>query len=200
MSEVEKNMLIQRYIIGRETDMVNKYIADGPGEMMESLGLNQAQWKVVFDYLVFNEDLLFKCVKQASAFFEEQYIQHGSGHVRELLNIVEEQYDKVWEYIFDHLALAKEAVYMHVMHNRDKYIVAFKARGGDFVRKVLGLWKEKYEENWLKILDLLLHGVCDGLFSEQTFEHGLMGFNRIVNSMREHRPIEKSEIGRLGMV
>ncbi len=200
MSEVEKNMLIQRYVVGRETNLVNQYIADGPGVMMESLGLTEDQWQVLFDYLVFNEDLLFKCVKQASSFFEDQYIKYGSGHVREILNILEDRYDKVWEYIFDYLAVAKESVYFHVLHNRDRYIVAFKSRGGDFVRRVLGLWKDKYEENWLKILDLLLHGVCDGMFSEQSFEHGLMGFNKIVNSMREHRPVEKSEIGSLGMI
>jgi hypothetical protein len=200
MTEIEKNMLIQRYVVGRENALIEKYILDGPTALREDIGLDESQWISIFDYLVFNTNMLSVCVKNSAEFFQEQYVKHGTSHLREILNIVEDKYNGVWEMIFDFIGIANEGLYHHVLEHRDRYIVAFRARGGDFIRKVLGIWKDKYEENWAKILDLLLHGVCDGLFSENTYEHGLRKFTQIVNGMRVHRPVEKSEILKQGLV
>jgi hypothetical protein len=200
MSEIEKNMLLARYVVGRENALIEKYISAGPTALREDLGLNEEQWTSIFDHLVFKTNMLDVCVKNSKDFFQEQFIKHGATHLREVLNIVESKYNKVWERIFDFIAVANDALYHHVLEHRDRYIVAFRARGGDFIRKVLGIWKDKYEENWAMILNLLLHGVCDGLFSENTYEHGMRKFTQIVNGMRVHRPVEKSEIARQGLV
>lgn len=200
MNTQEKNMLVLRYANGREDRLIERYILDGPAQIREELGLTEEQWKVIFDYLVFNHNLLYKTVTQASEFFIDVYIEHGLNHVRDILDVNDPKYDVAFEVVFDFLAISHEGLYYHVLQNRDRYLMAFKARGGDFVRKVLGIWKAKYTENWERILEMFFKTVCDGLFSDQTFEHGLRGFCALINAMREHRPVSKSEMFRPGLV
>lgn len=181
-------------VIGREDELVEKYIKDGPTVCKKSLGIRDDEWREVFDYLVFEQALLYKCVAGNAEFFVDMYVKYGTAHVREVLDIEDSKYDMVWELLFDFIAIAHEGLYYHVLEHRDRYMVAMKARGGDFVRKVLGIWKDKYDENWERILDFMLNAVCDAIFSEQTFENSLRTFSLMVNGMREHRPIFKSGI------
>ncbi len=187
-------MLVERYVRGREAKLIERYIVDGPTVVREDLGVSEQEWKVIFDHMVFEHNLLYKTVIQAKDFFLENYVKHGMAHVREILNVSDDQYNLAFEVIFDFLAIANDGLYYHVLQNRDRYMIAFKARGGDFVRKVLAIWKPKYEENWAKILDLLLHSVCDDIFDERNFDEGLKAFSLMINSARVHRPVEKSEI------
>lgn len=200
MTAQDKNMLIESFARGRESSLIDLYIADGPTALREDLGLTEKQWRVIFDYLVFNFSLLSKCVASSSEFFLETYIKHGMAHVRDILDVNDFKYDGVWEMVFDFLAISSEGLHQHFVEHRDRYISTFRVRGGDFVRKVLGIWQDKYDEHWAKILDLLLHGFCDEMFDEQTFEQGLCIFNRMINSTRIHRPLAKSEIFRRGLV
>lgn len=192
----DQNMLIERYVRGREAKLIDRYITDGPTAIKEEMGLSDEEWKVIFDHLVFEHNLLYKTVLQAKDFFLENYVKHGMAHVRDILNAVDDSYDLSLEIVFDFLAISNDGLYYHVLQNRDRYMIAFKARGGDFVRNVLGIWKEKYEENWAKILDLLLHSVCDDIFDERNFDYGLKAFSSMMNVSRVHRPIEKSEMFR----
>jgi len=196
LSLSDQNMLIERYARGRESTLVDRYIADGPTVLKEELGVSDEDWRVIFDHLVFGFNLLYKAVVQAQDFFREAYIKHGMAHVREIMDVVDDKYNLPLEVVFDFLAIANDGLYYHVLQNRDRYIIAFKARGGDFIRKVLGVWKEKYEENWSRILDLLLHSVCADVFNETNFEYGLRAFSAMMNVNRMHRPIEKSEMFR----
>lgn len=194
MNNQDQNLLIERYAKGKEDDLIDRFVGDGPTKIMEELDLSEDSWKVIFDYLVFEKNLLFKCVTRNVDFFIDEYIKYGISHVREIFGAVDEKYDMVFEAVFDFIVISNDALYMHVMEHRDRYTTALKARGADFVRKVLGVWPEKYSENWQKVLDLLLHAVCDAIFSETTYEHGLVAFSRIFNNVREHRPIYKSGI------
>lgn len=196
LSLSDQNMLLERYVRGREAKLIDRYIADGPTALKEEMELSEDQWKVIFDYLVFEQNLLYKTVVQAKDFFLDNYVKHGMAHVREIMNVVDDSYNLSLEIVFDFLAIANDGLYYHVLQNRDRYTVAFKARGGDFVRKVLGIWKEKYEENWARILDLLLHSVCDDVFDETNFDYGLKAFSAMMNVTRVHRPVEKSEMFR----
>ena len=191
MNSLDKNLLVERYARGRENVLVGQYIEEGPLEIQEDLGLSDEQWEVIFDYLVFEHNLIYKCIIQNSDFFVEEFVRGGAAQVREMLCIEDDKYDMVWNILFDFIAIANEGLYYHVLQHRDRYMVAFKSRGSDFVRKVLGVWNDKYEENWSQILDILLNAVCDSLFSEQTFDHGLRSFSMIMNKTREHRPIFK---------
>lgn len=181
-------------IVGREDILIETYIKDGPSQLRKELGLPEQEWHEVFDYLVFEHALLYKCVACNAEFFVDLYVKFGSAHVRDVFDIVDSKYDVVWEFLFDFIAIANEGLYYHVLEHRDRYMTAMKARGSDFVRKVLGVWKDKYNENWGRVLDFLLHAVCDAMFSEQTFEHSLRAFSRMINGIREHRPIFKSGI------
>ncbi|MBT4917140.1 hypothetical protein HN709_01655 [Candidatus Peregrinibacteria bacterium] len=194
MNIEDNNLLIERYAKGKEDDLIDRFVCDGPSEIMEELGLSEEAWRVVFDYLVFEKNLLHKCVTRNGDFFVEEYVKYGISHIREILDIVNEKYDIAFESVFDFIVISNDALYLHVMEHRGRYTTALKARGADFVRKVLGVWRGKYSENWQKVLDLLLHAVCDAIFSETTYEHGLVAFSRIFNDVREHRPIYKSGI------
>jgi hypothetical protein len=189
MNSESKKILIERYVFGKENFLIQKYIVDGPISVKDHLGLLDEDWQVVFDYLVFEENLLYKCITTNIDFFKDTYIKFGTAHVREVLGISHDKYDIVWEVLFDFISIVNEALYYHVLEHREKYTTALKARGSDFVRKVLGVWKPKYEENWAKILDFLLNSVCDSIFSQNTFDHSLKAFSLIMNGTREHRPI-----------
>jgi len=199
MNLQDKNMLIERYARGRESLLIERYIKDGPADLSEQLGITPKEWKALFDHLVFEYNLLYKTVISSADFFSESYIKYGMAHIRDILDINDEAYDISCEQVFDFLAMTNDGVYYHVLEHRDRYLMAFKARGGDFVRKVLGLWKKKYDGQWEKILDFLLNSCCEALFSGQTLEHGLRSFLWLINAQREHRAVEKSEIARKGL-
>lgn len=184
-------MILERYARGKENSLVEEYIKDGPTALWLKIGLSEDEWRVVFDYLVFEHNLLYKTVAYSGEFFLGQYIKHGMSHVREILDVTNTKYDVIFEVIVDFLAISKEGLYFHVLEHRDRYMIALRARGGDFVRKVLGIWKEKYDEAWAKILDVLLNACCDAIFSKRTFENGLESFVRLMNVMREHSRICK---------
>ena len=187
-------MLIESFVRGRETVLTEKYIADGLSALKEVLGLSEVQWRVVFDHLIFQHALVYKCVTASKDFFLEAYIKHGSTHVREILDIVEGKYDEVWQMIFDFLAIANKGLEYHVIEHRDRYMTSFKVRGGDFARKVLGIWNSKYDEHWSRILNLLLHSVCESHFDEKGFEGSIRLFTSIANINRVHRPLNKFKI------
>ena len=192
MNSKEKKSLINRFVEGKEDALIVSYVEDGPTSLKEELGLCDEDWRVIFDYLVFEHNLLFICAVQCSDFFVDEYIKGGATQVREILDVVDPKYDMPFEVVFDFLAVSKDGLYYHVIENRDRYMLALRARGSEFVRKVLGVWKEKYEESWARVLDFLLHSACEAIFSEQTFNHGIKAFSRIMNGLREHRPIYKS--------
>ena len=200
MSNSDSYLLLERYAKGKEDSLIESYIQDGPTALREKLGFSDEDWQVIFDYLVYGHNLLNKTVLHSLEFFVDSYVKYGAAHVRGILGIESDKYDDVWRFCFDFVAISNEGLYYHVLEHRERYIVAFRARGGDFVRKVLGIWNERYEEHWAKILNLLLNGVCHGIFSEQTFERGLKSFSKVVNGLRQHRPVEKSEILSRGLV
>ena len=200
MSQEAKNLLIERYAKSREKALIKSYIKDGPRELRERLGLTEKQWSVLFDYLSFNHDLLNQCVRGNGEFFVDVYIKHGMEYVRNLLNIAEKKYDQYALDVFDYLAIENDGLYYHVLQNRDKYLITFRSRGSDFLRSNLLIKDLKYNSYWEKILNLFLNDYCDSLFSERIFESSLCAFTQMMNALREHRPIEKSEIVRQNQV
>ncbi len=187
----EKNRVLKKHVFGREDFVIESYIVHGPTSLKEYLKVSEDDWQVIFDYLIFEKDLLQKCVNFSPSFFDDTYIKHGMTHLRDILEVTAAKYDDSWEKIFDFIVIANDNLLLHVIEHRDRYVIAMKARGADFVRKVLGIWKGKYDENWAKVLDFLLNAVCSGLFSERTFEHGLIAFSKLMNGVREHRPVFK---------
>ena len=188
-----KQTLIESRVKGKEDALIESYIMAGPTATKVAMGVNSKEWEVVFDYLVFEHNMLYKAVTDSGDFFIDAFVKFGMSHVREILDATDSKYDVIIEQVFDFIAISNDALYMHVLEHRDRYMIALRARGGDFVRKVLGVWKEKYDENWERILGVLLNACCDAIFTQNTFEHGLKAFSMIVNGEREHRPLVKHE-------
>lgn len=186
-----KKRLIDLYVHGDEDGLIQAYITAGPAELMKTMGLKKTEWQVIFDYLAFEHDLLYKCVSQNVDFFVDLYVKYGMKHIRAVLEIEARKYDYLVEDLFKLIAVANEGLYLNVLQNRARYLLAFKARGAEFSRRILGISDEKYDVVWKKVLDILLNAVCDGLFSERTLDHGLQHFAMMMNEGREHRVIAK---------
>jgi hypothetical protein len=189
MNPQDKNLLIERYVRGHEDKLIERYIMEGPTSLLEDLGVDDAQWEVIFDCLVFDHNLLYKTVTHSIDFFLEAYILNGIGHVRGILDIEDDKYDAIFMVVKDLIMISHEGLYLHVLENRDRYMTALKARGTDFVRKILGIFDEKYDQSWERVLDILFNAVCEGMFSENTYERGVQHFSLMFNALREHRRI-----------
>ena len=194
MSQEEKNLLIERYVRSREKNLINSYIADGPTELRNRLGLNEQQWEIVFDYLVFNFDLLIKCINGNGDFFLNTYVKYGMDHVRDLLNISSDKYDHISQKLFHIIAIEQDGLYYHVLENRTKYHCVFRSRGSEFLRTKLLINTGVHDDYWRKILSLFLSDYCNDLLTEKKLEQSLYAFTQVMNGLRVHRPIEKSEI------
>jgi len=184
---MDKQKLIEKYVLGREKFLVESYIVHGPVKTCDYLGVLQEEWQLIFDYLVFEKNLIYKCIIANIDFFIEIYVKDGGLRLRSILEIDDKKYNQIWEQAFDYIAIANDSLIYHVMENREKYLIGFNARGGSFLRKVLGIWKEKYNSEWEKILNFLLNTVCNGIFEERNFEEGLFMFSRLINGTRVHR-------------
>lgn len=186
--------LIAKYVLGRESILIDAYILHGPSALKKELNVSDFEWQIIFDYLVFEQNLLFKVVCHSPDFFMDSYVKHGMANLRFVLDVVDSKYDLIWEIVFDFLAISNDGLYLHVLEHRQKYSIAFGSHGSHFIRKVLGISKPKYFDNWEQILTLFLDTVCDDLFSERMFSDGLRSFTSMVNGLREHRSIMKSGI------
>lgn len=189
MKPGDKKTLVELYAKGREDNLIEAYNVAGPAALRKAMGLTKGQWVVIFDYLGFEHDLLYKCVAGNIDFFVDLYVKYGMNHVRAVLEIEACRYDSLVEDLFKLIAVANEGLYLNVLQNRKRYLLAFKARGADFLRRILGIADCKFDFAWEKVLDILLNAACDGLFSERTLEHGLMHFAMMANEGREHRRI-----------
>jgi len=194
MNYVEKNMLLERYVHGKVADLIAAYISVGPSKMQSDMDLDDDQWLVVFDCLVFEHNLPFKVVMKNVDFFLDLYIKNSLAHVRDVLDILDEKYDVMSSLVFDFLAIAHGGLEYHVMQHRDKYVSAMWEHDADFVKKVLYISSAKYEESWAKVLDILLNATCEDVNDKYAFEHAVKAFSSMANSMREHRKINEEGI------
>ena len=186
-----KNMrcLYENIAIGREEEFIDAYIKDGPAFIKEKYGLTALTWRKSFDYLVFENNLLFKCVNALPEFFLEIYIKHGIKHVREVLDVSAKKYDLVMEPVFDLLAISKEGLFAHILENREKYLELLKVEGGGAIRAELGLTKSKYTDVWTKVMEILFKSTCEDAFCSRNLEESLRAFALMIGGGRIHRKI-----------
>ncbi len=180
-----------RYAFKKEDDLIENYIKNGPTHVKEELGLNDETWLIIFDYLVFEHNLLYKCVVRNTEFFLNEYIKYGMTHVRDILDTGEDKYDAIFNVVFDYLAISKDGLYYHVIENREKYTACLWERGTEFVRKVLNISRDKYTDYWTKVLDFLLNVSADKVYDMEVYEKGISGFCGLFNRGRQFRPINK---------
>lgn len=179
--------LINNLVQGREEELIELFLVQGPAGVSDFLELNKEQWEVVFKYFVQEWDLLLLCVQNNCSFFLENYVEHGFSRVRKILNVSKNSFDDSLGDVFHLLAIENGGIYRHVLNHRERYADVVRKRGGDFVRKILGLWDEQYNEHWEQVLDLLLHSFCENMIMESGLDYGLHSFSNLLNSMREHK-------------
>ncbi len=193
MKNIERE-IIEKYVLGKEEKLIQSFIEDGPTAVKIMLGVSEFQWQVIFDYLTFNHDLLRKCFEVCAEFFTDLYVRYGKKHVRAVLDLQDKKYDDVFNEAFDYSLVDCEGLYMHVLHGREKYLLALKARGSEYLRNLLTVSAEKYNSLWEQILDLLLNAQCEAIMSEAAYERGIKGFCMMMNRNREHRPLSKMKL------
>ncbi len=189
MNQHDKNLVLERYVRGKEKALVKRYIDDGPTKMKAEMCVSAEEWEVIFDYLVFNEALLYQSVINSSEFFVEQYVKYGMAQINDIFEVNDDKYKGVLEVVFDYIAIEKEGLYYHVLEHREVYYRSLRKHGGTFFRRILGIDKKKYDEQWKKVLNILLKASVSNVFSVRSFDENLGAFGKIYNEMREHRRI-----------
>jgi len=178
------------HVYGKEQELIEQYIQKGPQQLAKDLGMTAKEWRVTFDHLVMNHNLLYKHVIANLDYFTEQYIEHGFAKIKKLLDAFEEKYDDRLEAIFDLLAIAKSAIYEHVTLHRSRYLQAFQIHGADFIKKILRLHKDKYSSQWKDVIKLLLEESYIPNLEENIFESRLKNFTELQINGHTHQGLE----------
>lgn len=161
--------LIQGAIEGHEDRLMTLFIQQGPQALRQTLGAKSDYvWTVVFDYLVFNHDVLKRCVQMFLPFFKDFVIKNGPVALRGIFGIESSVYDEVFEKILDDMVIAEGLLFEHIHANIDQYVALIRAGKGSEIRSTLGLAQEKYDNLWKDVLDFLLDGLLrENLKSKQ---------------------------------
>lgn len=178
---------LRENLFGNEKFWIDNYIKYGPEKLQEISEIPDNLWEILFDYLVFEHDLFLKIVNQNLSFFEKFFVKNGALEIRGILKADDAKYGKAWDEVFDYLAIEKGLLCRYVLENRRKYSISLKARGGKFTRILLGLYEDKYKENWKEILGVLENILDEGTESSRILEEGLKKFSLLFNQMREQR-------------
>lgn len=190
MTQEDKNLVLERYYYGREEFIIRRYLVEGPDVLVSSLGLNADEWAVIFEKLVFEHNILYKCVINSLDFFVDLFIRYGNDHLRKILNVRSSSYDGAWyEQVFDLVAVSNEGLKFHVLENKSKYTGLLVSGRGDELRAKFGILGLRYNGLWEEVLDILLNSACEEIFSGRSFDHAISAFCRSYSSSRAHRKI-----------
>jgi hypothetical protein len=157
--------------------------------LKSNLDANAKEWEIIFDYLVFKENLLFKCVANNLDFFADQYVEHGNEYVRGLLSVTEQKYDNIWQPVFDFVSIAHENLRNHILHNRVDYLERLDSCDIDELRGELNIDHARYDGYWKEVLEILLSSMCERMVNHRDLEQGITAFTRLYNENRTQRKI-----------
>jgi hypothetical protein len=181
-----KDCLIQ-VLKGREEQLMDLFIQNGPDGLKHVLNLKRDNdWNIIFDYLVFKKDLLTHCVNKYIYFFKDLVRQKGPGALRKVLGIEAKMYDKVFEKIFDLVAVSEGALYDFVTQNKTDLLDGIKKGQSRGLRKMLALEKKKYDQVWGEVTILLAKSFIEDTLSERVADQGLQSFDYLMNALRQH--------------
>jgi hypothetical protein len=170
--------------------LMSIFIQEGPEALKEKLEIKyDRHWEFIFDYLVLDENIVKRCVVRYMPFFKQLVTENGPMVLKKVFQLEDKKYKAVFEQIFDLVAVANGALYDYVYINRKKFAFAIFNGEAKNLRSLLGLKAHKYSNLWYDILNLLQEAVCNKLYSDHAFENGLLAFNKLMNSMREHRSL-----------
>ncbi|MBU0668149.1 hypothetical protein KJ951_00485 [Patescibacteria group bacterium] len=185
--------LLKKAVARREEIAAEGFVRLGPDELRKVLEIEHNEdFGLLFDYLVLNKGVVKHCVRRYMDFFFDVVAEHGPMALRHIFKIESAKYDKVFEEIFDLVAVSKGALYKYVENNRYEFAMVVRSGDGDSLRSELGLAGRKYMPLWMEILNLLVQSVCDSVYDEVEVERGVQAFSMIMNGLREHRSLRSN--------
>jgi len=106
------------------------------------------------------KDRIRKLINKYEKKFLEMFIEYGPVEMKEKLELSEQD----WNTVFNYLVFEKNAVKACVMENADFIHDIFKNNGPQFVRELFEIEDNKYDEIWEYIMDYI--GVSRGAMFE----------------------------------
>jgi hypothetical protein len=180
--------MVEKY----DKKLLKYYLDHGPEKLKEKLDVGDNDvWQIVFDYLVFEKNVVKVCIKKNINYIHSVFAEKGPAHMRKTFKLDDSKYDFVWEEVIDFIGIAHGALFEYVRNNSNKYKELIKEGKASSIRFELGLNKHKYNDVWEQVLDLLLECVSFENFNYSMFEHGLRFFTNMYNTGRTHRSVKK---------
>lgn len=166
------------------------FIQEGPEALRKRIGAHlDHHWTYIFDYLVFSEEVLYKCVSQFLPFFKNVMIEKGPCALRSIFQIENSKYDPVFEKLIDFIGISHGAILDYVYLHRSNLARKIFSGQGSEIRKELGLSANKYDAMWFTILEILQQVVCKSVEDETALERGIQSFDIMMNGLRTHRSL-----------
>ncbi|MBD3156417.1 hypothetical protein GF369_01180 [Candidatus Peregrinibacteria bacterium] len=178
--------MLHRY----DDKLISHYLEHGPEGLRTTLGITSDRlWDVIFDYLVFEKEVVKYCTRNNSAYIHSLFAEHGPRAIRSAFQLNGDKYEDIWEYVMDYIGISRGALYEYVSEKSSLYREHIYRGECLSLRKDLAIEKDKYEHVWGEVLDLLLNAVSTDAFTHSAFEHGLHLFSTLYNRGRKQRSL-----------
>ncbi|MFO0780595.1 MAG: hypothetical protein U0519_01750 [Candidatus Gracilibacteria bacterium] len=149
--------VVHHELQGYEEKLMMLFIQQGPQALRSQLKVSSDfVWGVVFDHLVFDLDVLKRCVDMFFPFFKDYVLQHGPVALREVFGIQDEAYDPVFEKLMDDMVIARGLLFEHIHKHTSDYLLALEKGYSEGIRRQLGMMNAKYDPLWKEVVDFLL--------------------------------------------
>ncbi len=149
--------VVEDALLGHEERLMTLFIQQGPQALRTMLKVpNDYVWSVVFDHLVFNLDVLKRCVDMFFPFFKDYVLKNGPLAMREVFGIEDSRYDTVFEKLVDDMVIARGLFFEHIDAHTSDYLTALQKGRGSDIRAQLGIVPPKYDPLWNEVVNFLL--------------------------------------------
>jgi len=147
--------------------LIRNYLEYGPDGLRRKLDVKSDElWEIIFDYLVFEKEVVRYCVRNNSVYIHDLFVEHGPVAIKKAFSLMNDKYE-------------------------DEKIYQGKS---SYIRKDLCIEKNKYEHVWGEVLDILLNVVATQAFTYSAFEHGISLFSKLYNQGRVQRSLRSLQL------
>ena len=125
----------------------------------------------------------------------DNYQQKVKGETEFFVKFGEKKFEEgenvIWVLPDEHFIGLTQAIYEYVSSNINEFRSMIYSGKTARIRKALCLDREKYDDVWEKVLDMLLECVATDNFGHNTLEQGIRMFTQFYNRGRTHRSLVK---------
>ncbi len=177
--------LLKESVKKREEELMVIYIQQGPEVLRAKVGAKTDEsMRMVFDRLVFTDDVLMKCVMNFMPFFKSMVAENGPLVLRKIFAIESARYNPVFEKLFDLVAVANGALFDYAYRNRTELAARIMRGDGGEIRKMLCLTGRRYDALWGEILRMLIDCVCDSILADRMNKDGIQALMKLFEAAR----------------